>query len=59
MLLCIWAECVLYVKKVLVSFASMEWYCYALLGIITALMSFFMDMTVAKLLNGEQFHLVT
>ncbi|KAG1961664.1 chloride channel protein [Pimephales promelas] len=47
-------ECVLYVKKVLVSFASMEWYCYALLGIITALMSFFMDMTVAKLLNAHQ-----
>uniref|UniRef100_A0A8C1GJ52 Chloride channel K n=1 Tax=Cyprinus carpio TaxID=7962 RepID=A0A8C1GJ52_CYPCA len=50
----IWAECVLYVKKVLVFFASMEWYCYALLGIITALMSFFMDMTVAKLLNAHQ-----
>ncbi|KAI2649742.1 Chloride channel protein ClC-Kb [Labeo rohita] len=47
-------ECVLYVKKVLVSFARMEWYCYALLGIITALMSFFMDMTVAKLLNAHQ-----
>uniref|UniRef100_A0A672LME0 Chloride channel protein ClC-Kb-like n=1 Tax=Sinocyclocheilus grahami TaxID=75366 RepID=A0A672LME0_SINGR len=43
-----------YVKKVLVYFASMEWYCYALLGIITALMSFFMDMTVAKLLNAHQ-----
>uniref|UniRef100_A0A9J7Z5F4 Chloride channel K n=1 Tax=Cyprinus carpio carpio TaxID=630221 RepID=A0A9J7Z5F4_CYPCA len=38
-------------EKVLVSFASMEWYCYALLGIITALMSFFMDTTVAKLLR--------
>ncbi len=37
----------------------MEWYCYALLGIITALMSFFMDMTVAKLLNGERYHHVT
>ncbi|XP_059396402.1 chloride channel protein ClC-Kb-like [Carassius carassius] len=33
---------------------SMEWYCYALLGIITALMSFFMDMTVSKLLNAHQ-----
>ncbi|NP_956676.1 chloride channel K [Danio rerio] len=47
-------ECVLNVKKLLVSLASMEWYCYALLGIITALMSFFMDMTVAKLLNAHQ-----
>ncbi|XP_026061873.1 chloride channel protein ClC-Kb-like [Carassius auratus] len=33
---------------------SMEWSCYALLGIITALMSFFMDMTVSKLLNAHQ-----
>ncbi|TRZ02487.1 hypothetical protein DNTS_030306 [Danionella cerebrum] len=46
--------CVLQVKKLLVSFGSMEWYCYALLGIITALMSFFMDFTVAKLLNAHQ-----
>ncbi|XP_051518056.1 chloride channel K [Myxocyprinus asiaticus] len=45
-------ECMLYVKKAMVSLGGMEWYCYALLGILTALMSFFMDMTVAKLLNA-------
>ncbi|XP_057175519.1 chloride channel K [Triplophysa rosa] len=47
-------DCVLCVKKTMVSLASMEWYCYALLGMLTALISFFMDTTVTKVLNAHQ-----
>ncbi|KAA0707094.1 Chloride channel protein [Triplophysa tibetana] len=47
-------DCVLCVKKTMVSLASMEWYCYALLGMLTALISFFMDVTVTKILNAHQ-----
>ncbi|TSR39557.1 Chloride channel protein ClC-Kb [Bagarius yarrelli] len=32
----------------------MEWYCYAALGVLTAFMSFCMDMTIAKLLRAHQ-----
>ncbi|XP_055043271.2 chloride channel K [Misgurnus anguillicaudatus] len=47
-------DCVLCMKKAMVSLASMEWYCYALLGMLTALISFFMDLTVAKVINAHQ-----
>lgn len=31
----------------------MEWYCYATLGVLTAILSFTMDLGVTKLLRGE------
>lgn len=41
-----------HVQTVMLSLAGMEWYCYAALGVLTALMSFCMDLTIAKLLRG-------
>ncbi|XP_031142756.1 chloride channel K [Sander lucioperca] len=33
---------------------GMEWYCYAALGILTAILSFLMDLSVTKLLRAHQ-----
>lgn len=52
-ILCL-AGCVRRVQTAMLSLAGMEWYCYAALGVLTALMSFCMDLTIAKLLRGER-----
>ena len=41
------------VQSAMLSLAGLEWYCYAALGVLMALMSFWIDLTVAKLLRGE------
>ncbi|KAI5095683.1 chloride channel protein ClC-Ka, partial [Silurus meridionalis] len=46
--------CVRRVQTALLSVAGLEWYCYAALGVLTALMSFCIDLTVAKLLRAHQ-----
>uniref|UniRef100_A0A4W4FXZ9 Chloride channel K n=1 Tax=Electrophorus electricus TaxID=8005 RepID=A0A4W4FXZ9_ELEEL len=38
----------------MLSLAQLEWYCYIALGVLTALMSFIMDLTVAKVLRAHQ-----
>ncbi|XP_030625626.1 chloride channel K [Chanos chanos] len=45
---------VLRLRRAMLALAGLEWYCYAALGILTALMSFLMDLTVAKLLRAHQ-----
>ncbi|KAL7864867.1 hypothetical protein AOLI_G00162870 [Acnodon oligacanthus] len=45
--------CAMRVQRAMLSLAGLEWYCYAALGVLTALMSFWIDLTVAKLLRGE------
>ncbi|XP_026777204.3 chloride channel K [Pangasianodon hypophthalmus] len=42
------------VQTAMLSLAGLEWYCYAALGVLTALMSFCMDLTIAKLLRAHQ-----
>lgn len=45
--------CVRHVQTAMLSLAGLEWYCYAALGVLTALMSFCMDLVIAKLLRGK------
>uniref|UniRef100_A0A3B4EBD5 Chloride channel protein n=1 Tax=Pygocentrus nattereri TaxID=42514 RepID=A0A3B4EBD5_PYGNA len=45
--------CAMRVQRAMLSLAGLEWYCYAALGVLTALMSFWIDLTVAKLLRGS------
>uniref|UniRef100_A0A8C7UC95 Chloride channel K n=1 Tax=Oncorhynchus mykiss TaxID=8022 RepID=A0A8C7UC95_ONCMY len=42
------------VRCVMGSLMGMEWYCFAALGILTAFLSFLMDLSVAKLLRAHQ-----
>ncbi|XP_076874507.1 chloride channel K [Brachyhypopomus gauderio] len=42
------------VRRAMRSLAELEWYCYIALGVLTALMSFFMDLIVAKVLRAHQ-----
>ncbi|XP_062872094.1 chloride channel K [Trichomycterus rosablanca] len=46
--------CVVRVQTALLFLAGLEWYYYAALGVLAALMSFCMDLTVAKLLRAHQ-----
>ncbi|XP_036447839.1 chloride channel K isoform X2 [Colossoma macropomum] len=46
--------CAMRVQSAMLSLAGLEWYCYAALGVLTALMSFWIDLTVAKLLRAHQ-----
>uniref|UniRef100_A0A668ATM1 Chloride channel K n=1 Tax=Myripristis murdjan TaxID=586833 RepID=A0A668ATM1_9TELE len=46
--------CLLKLRCVLVSVCGMEWYGYAALGVVTAFLSFLMDLSVAKLLRAQQ-----
>uniref|UniRef100_A0AAR2LD86 Chloride channel protein n=1 Tax=Pygocentrus nattereri TaxID=42514 RepID=A0AAR2LD86_PYGNA len=46
--------CAMRVQRAMLSLAGLEWYCYAALGVLTALMSFWIDLTVAKLLRAHQ-----
>ncbi|XP_060750282.1 chloride channel K isoform X2 [Tachysurus vachellii] len=46
--------CLRRVQTAMLSLAGLEWYCYAALGVLTALMSFCMDLTIAKLLRAHQ-----
>ncbi|KAG9269682.1 chloride channel protein ClC-Ka isoform X1 [Astyanax mexicanus] len=41
------------VQNAMLCLAGLEWYCYAALGVLMALMSFVMDLTVAKLLRAH------
>lgn len=50
--MCVSAVCLLKLRCVLVSVCGMEWYGYAALGVVTAFLSFLMDLSVAKLLRG-------
>ncbi|KAI4896000.1 hypothetical protein NFI96_025273 [Prochilodus magdalenae] len=43
--------CAMRVQRAMLSLAGLEWYCYAALGVLTAIMSFWMDFTVTKLLR--------
>ncbi|XP_041656163.1 chloride channel K [Cheilinus undulatus] len=47
-------ECLLQLRCCLGSVCGMEWYSYAALGISTATLSFFMDLSVTKLLKTHQ-----
>ncbi|XP_071402689.1 chloride channel K [Centroberyx affinis] len=47
-------ECLLKLRCVLGAVCGMEWYGYAALGILTAILSFFMDLSVTKLLRAHQ-----
>ncbi|KAJ8016647.1 hypothetical protein DPEC_G00009420 [Dallia pectoralis] len=50
-----WAkECLGKVRCVMGSLVGMEWYCFAALGVLTALLSFLMDLSVEKLLRAHQ-----
>uniref|UniRef100_A0A8B9LS21 Chloride channel protein n=1 Tax=Astyanax mexicanus TaxID=7994 RepID=A0A8B9LS21_ASTMX len=40
-------------ENAMLCLAGLEWYCYAALGVLMALMSFVMDLTVAKLLRAH------
>ncbi|XP_070303999.1 chloride channel K isoform X3 [Salvelinus sp. IW2-2015] len=42
------------VRCVMGSLMGMEWYCFAALGVLTAFLSFLMDLSVAKLLRAHQ-----
>ncbi|XP_066527744.1 chloride channel K [Hoplias malabaricus] len=42
------------VQSLMLSLAGLEWYCYAALGVLMALMSFWIDFIVAKLLRAHQ-----
>ncbi|XP_017342349.1 chloride channel K isoform X2 [Ictalurus punctatus] len=46
--------CVRRVQTAMLSLAGLEWYCYAALGVLTAFMSFCMDLTIGKLLRAHQ-----
>ncbi|XP_026870346.2 chloride channel K isoform X5 [Electrophorus electricus] len=48
------AGCVRRARRAMLSLAQLEWYCYIALGVLTALMSFIMDLTVAKVLRAHQ-----
>lgn len=45
-------ESLLKLRSCLSAICGMEWYCYATLGVLTAILSFTMDLCVTKLLNG-------
>ncbi|XP_036388621.1 chloride channel K [Megalops cyprinoides] len=45
--------CMLCLRAVLGSVVGLEWYCLCALGVLTALMSFFMDLSVAKLQRAQ------
>ncbi|KAM9350559.1 chloride channel K [Symphorus nematophorus] len=47
-------ECLLKLRCCLGAVCGMEWYGYAALGILTAILSFFMDLSVTKLLRAHQ-----
>ncbi|CAB1336376.1 unnamed protein product [Coregonus sp. 'balchen'] len=47
-------ECLVRVRCVMGSLMGMEWYCFAALGVLTAFLSFLMDLSVAKLLRAHQ-----
>ncbi|XP_075882601.1 chloride channel K [Nelusetta ayraudi] len=46
-------ESLLKLRSCLSAVCGMEWYCYATLGVLTAILSFTMDLGVTKLLRGE------
>ncbi|KAM3850448.1 chloride channel K, partial [Diretmus argenteus] len=46
--------CLLKLRCILGTLCGMEWYAYAALGVLTAILSFLMDMSVAKLLRAHQ-----
>ncbi|KAI1892639.1 hypothetical protein AGOR_G00135640 [Albula goreensis] len=47
-------EYLMCVKSILGSVVGLEWFCLCALGILTALMSFFMDLSVAKLQRAQR-----
>uniref|UniRef100_A0AAY5KE38 Chloride channel K n=1 Tax=Esox lucius TaxID=8010 RepID=A0AAY5KE38_ESOLU len=47
-------ECLVKVRCVMGSLMEMEWYCFAALGVLTAFLSFLMDLSVEKLLRAHQ-----
>uniref|UniRef100_A0A8C6T9V6 Chloride channel K n=1 Tax=Neogobius melanostomus TaxID=47308 RepID=A0A8C6T9V6_9GOBI len=52
--LCVCAVCLLKLKRCLETPCGLEWYCYAALGALTALLSVLMDLTVAKIIKAHQ-----
>ncbi|XP_035237066.1 chloride channel K isoform X2 [Anguilla anguilla] len=46
-------DCLLWVRSVLEPVAGLEWLCLCMLGAVMALVSFFMDLSVAKLLRAQ------
>uniref|UniRef100_A0A673Y707 Chloride channel K n=1 Tax=Salmo trutta TaxID=8032 RepID=A0A673Y707_SALTR len=48
------SSCLVRVRCVMGSLMGMEWYCFATLGVLTAFLSFLMDLSVAKLLRAHQ-----
>ncbi|KAL1021108.1 hypothetical protein UPYG_G00008910 [Umbra pygmaea] len=47
-------ECLVKVRRVMGCLVGLEWYCFAALGVLTAFLSFLMDLSVAKLLRAHQ-----